>query len=100
VYRRSQGTAGIELARHLAMFRSLNVAATGMVTVPSNATFVTIAVDGTVSVLQPGSATPNNLGQITLTTFPNPTGLQSEGHKVVRARLVARDEAVSVEAPR
>lgn len=47
--------------------------------VPENALAVTIAEDGTVSVRQPGIALDNNVGQITLTSFINPAGLESVG---------------------
>ncbi|MBZ5488537.1 flagellar basal-body rod protein FlgG [Halomonas aquamarina] len=47
--------------------------------VPENALAVTIAEDGTVSVRQPGVAQDNNVGQITLTSFINPAGLESVG---------------------
>lgn len=47
--------------------------------VPENALAVTIAEDGTVSVRQPGVALDNDIGQITLTSFINPAGLESIG---------------------
>ena len=50
--------------------------------VPANATSVTIASDGTVTALQPGAKTPTSVGQIQLTTFPNPNGLDSNGHNL------------------
>jgi flagellar basal-body rod protein FlgG len=54
------------------------------ITIPSNATSVTIAADGTVSVTEPGSSAsaPTSLGQIQLTTFPNPNGLSATGHNL------------------
>ena len=51
-------------------------------TIPANATSVTIAADGTISVQQPGSTTANNVGQLQLTTFPDPNGLMSDGHNL------------------
>jgi flagellar basal-body rod protein FlgG len=51
-------------------------------TIPANATSVTIAADGTVSVQQPGSTTANNVGQLQLTTFPDPNGLSADGHNL------------------
>ncbi|MGO2149008.1 flagellar basal-body rod protein FlgG, partial [Halomonas sp.] len=45
--------------------------------VPENALAVTIAEDGTVSVRQPGVAVDNDIGQVTLTSFINPAGLES-----------------------
>jgi flagellar basal-body rod protein FlgG len=52
------------------------------ITVPANATAVTIAADGTVSVTQAGATQPATVGQIQLTTFPNPNGLSSDGHNL------------------
>ncbi len=52
------------------------------ITVPNNSTSVSIAADGTVSVVQPGSTAKNNVGQITLTNFPNPNGLEADGHNL------------------
>jgi flagellar basal-body rod protein FlgG len=49
------------------------------ITIPADAQTITIAADGTISVTQPGNATPSTLGQLQLATFVNPTGLQSLG---------------------
>lgn len=49
------------------------------ITIPANATTVTIGQDGTVSVTQAGVATPVQIGSLQLATFINPTGLQSTG---------------------
>ncbi|MFC3285172.1 flagellar basal-body rod protein FlgG [Litchfieldella rifensis] len=46
---------------------------------PDNALSVTVGEDGIVSVTQPGSSQSNEVGQITLSTFVNPTGLESIG---------------------
>jgi flagellar basal-body rod protein FlgG len=44
---------------------------------------ITIARDGTVSVTQPGAVGTNvQIGQLQLSTFINPTGLQSEGENL------------------
>jgi flagellar basal-body rod protein FlgG len=51
-------------------------------TIPSNALNVTIAKDGTVTVLQPGSPTPTQIGSVQLASFINPTGLQSIGENL------------------
>lgn len=48
-------------------------------TVPANTQSVTIAPDGTISVLTPGSSAPNQIGSIQLVDFVNPSGLQAEG---------------------
>lgn len=52
------------------------------VTIPANALSVTIAKDGTVSVLQGGSATPTQVGTVQLANFMNPAGLQSMGENL------------------
>ena len=49
------------------------------VTIPPNAQSVTIGSDGTVSVVLPGQAQPQQVGTIQLANFINPTGLQSIG---------------------
>ncbi len=55
-----------------------NVLAPG-ITIPQNATGLTINSQGQVSVTPQGSNTPTVLGQITLTRFINKTGLQPIG---------------------
>ncbi len=52
------------------------------ITIPSNATSVTIGSDGVVSALTPGSAAPTQLGSIQLADFINPTGLQAIGQNL------------------
>jgi flagellar basal-body rod protein FlgG len=54
------------------------------ITVPQNAESVTIGIDGTVSVLQPGNATPVQLGQIQTANFINPAGLEAVGENLYR----------------
>jgi flagellar basal-body rod protein FlgG len=49
------------------------------IVIPSNAVSVTIGTDGTVTVLQSGSPTPVQVGQIQLASFVNTGGLQSMG---------------------
>ncbi len=49
------------------------------ITVPENATQITIGTDGTVSATVPGQTEPSNLGQIQVANFPNPAGLQQSG---------------------
>ena len=49
------------------------------ITIPANATSITIAVDGTVSATEAGNATPQQLGTIQIANFINPAGLQSRG---------------------
>ena len=49
------------------------------IAIPQDATSITIAPDGTVSVTQPGQALPQEVGQITLVNFINPAGLNHVG---------------------
>ena len=52
------------------------------ITIPSNATSLTIGSDGVVSALTPGSASPTQLGSIQLADFINPGGLQAIGQNL------------------
>jgi len=52
------------------------------ITIPNNATSVTIGSDGVVSAMTPGSATPTQIGTIQLADFINPTGLQAIGQNL------------------
>ena len=49
------------------------------ITVPNNATAITIGNDGTVSATIPRQAEPSQLGQIQVASFPNGAGLQATG---------------------
>jgi flagellar basal-body rod protein FlgG len=49
------------------------------ITIPSNATNVTISQYGVVSATIPGQTTPQQLGTIQIATFNNPAGLNSAG---------------------
>lgn len=50
------------------------------ITIPQGAQSVTIAPDGTVSVTLPGQAQAQQIGNVQLATFVNPTGLQAIGN--------------------
>ncbi|KGM39521.1 flagellar basal body rod protein FlgG [Aquabacterium sp. NJ1] len=52
------------------------------ITVPADATNVTIAQDGTVTATIPGQVQPQNLGQIQLASFVNPAGLEPKGQNL------------------
>ncbi|WBH15648.1 flagellar basal-body rod protein FlgG [Sphingomonas radiodurans] len=49
------------------------------ITIPENATAITVGTDGTVSATVPGQAESQNLGQVQIASFPNTAGLQSIG---------------------
>ncbi|HJW26029.1 MAG TPA: flagellar basal-body rod protein FlgG [Rhodocyclaceae bacterium] len=52
------------------------------ITIPANATSVTIGQDGTVTITQQGTAATTQIGSIQLATFINPAGLQSIGQNL------------------
>ncbi|AXW87612.1 flagellar basal-body rod protein FlgG [Lonsdalea iberica] len=52
------------------------------ITVPDTAVSMTVARDGVVSVTEQGQAAATQIGQLTLSTFINPTGLQSLGENL------------------
>ncbi len=59
------------------------------ITIPNDALSVTIGSDGTISVLQPGTPAPTQVGQILLADFVNPTGLQPIGENLFRESLAS-----------
>jgi flagellar basal-body rod protein FlgG len=52
------------------------------ITIPTNATSVTIGSDGTVSANIPGQAQPQKLGQLQIASFVNPSGLEPKGQNI------------------
>ncbi len=54
------------------------------ITIPQDAISISIGRDGSVNVTQPGSAAANNVGQIQLADFVNPTGLEPVGENLFR----------------
>lgn len=54
----------------------------GGITVPSNATAVSVAADGSVSATIPGTTAPQSIGTITLASFVNPSGLEPKGQNI------------------
>lgn len=53
------------------------------IAIPEDATSVSIGGDGTIEVLQFGSDTPSQIGQIELARFINPSGLSAVGHNLL-----------------
>jgi flagellar basal-body rod protein FlgG len=49
------------------------------ITIPADATDISISASGQVQVTQPGSQTPNQVGQLQLATFLNEGGLEAMG---------------------
>jgi len=52
------------------------------ISIPNNATSITIGSDGTVSVTLPGQQQAQQVGQLQLALFPNPGGLNSTGQNL------------------
>ena len=64
------------------------------ITIPPNATSVTIGSDGTVSVTQSGQTAASQVGTIQLAMFPNPGGLNSVGNNLYLATTASGDPIV------
>lgn len=54
------------------------------ITIPTEATSLTVGTDGTVSVTLPGQSNAQTVGQIQLAIFANPAGLESLGRNLFR----------------
>lgn len=52
------------------------------ITIPANTLSITVGSDGKVTVMQAGSATPVEIGQIELARFTNPAGLNATGRNL------------------
>jgi flagellar basal-body rod protein FlgG len=61
------------------------------ISVPTDATSVTIGADGTVSATRPGQPQATSLGQLQVVTFPNPGGLQGVGRSLYEAGAASGD---------
>jgi flagellar basal-body rod protein FlgG len=64
------------------------------ITLPPNATSLTIGTDGTVSVSLPGQAQAQQVGQIQLATFANPGGLNSVGQNLFLPTTASGDALI------
>ncbi len=64
------------------------------ISVPNNTIAVSIAIDGTVSVLQAGQAEPSEIGTIELARFMNPAGLHSIGRNLYSPTAASGDVIV------
>lgn len=61
------------------------------ITIPSNATEITITQYGMVNATLPGQQNPSQLGQLQLASFPNPGGLANLGGNLLQATLSSGD---------
>lgn len=66
------------------------------ITIPEDATSVSVGSDGTVEVLQFGSDTPTTIGQIELARFINPTGLTALGRNLYSVTGASGDPITDV----
>lgn len=66
------------------------------VTLPPDATSVSIAADGTISATTPANPAPQVVGQLTLARFINPSGLHAEGRNLFRASAASGPPQVGV----
>jgi len=64
------------------------------ITIPVDATSVTIGSDGTVSITQPGQTAAQQVGTIQLANFPNPGGLNSVGNNLLLPTTASGDPVV------
>lgn len=64
------------------------------ITIPANATNVSIGSDGTVTATIPGQAQASSLGIIQLATFPNAGGLNSIGNNIYLPTTASGDAIV------
>lgn len=54
------------------------------ITIPTEATSITIGTDGTVSATLPGQTNAQNVGQLQLAIFPNPAGMEALGRNLFK----------------
>jgi len=64
------------------------------ITIPANATTITVGSDGTVSVTETGQTAATQVGSIQLALFPNPGGLNSVGGNLFLATTASGDAIV------
>jgi flagellar basal-body rod protein FlgG len=66
------------------------------ITIPPNATSVTISKDGIVSVSIPGQGAPQQLGTIEVAQFQNPAGLEARGGNIFVVTNASGDPTTGV----
>jgi flagellar basal-body rod protein FlgG len=64
------------------------------ITIPADATSITIGADGTVSVTQPGQQAAQQVGNLQLALFPNPGGLNSVGKNLFLQTTASGDPII------
>jgi flagellar basal-body rod protein FlgG len=66
------------------------------ITIPPDATSVSIGADGTITVTLATQTTPTQIGQITTASFVNPAGLNSVGHNLYKETAASGNPQVGV----
>jgi flagellar basal-body rod protein FlgG len=61
------------------------------ITIPTDATMVTVGTDGTVSILRAGQIEPDEIGTLQLAKFANPAGLKSIGRNLFQPSVASGD---------
>jgi flagellar basal-body rod protein FlgG len=64
------------------------------ITIPADATGVSVGADGTVTATVKGQTTPVTLGQLQLATFVNPPGLSALGHNLLASTPASGDPQI------
>jgi flagellar basal-body rod protein FlgG len=64
------------------------------ITIPPDATNISIGSDGTVTATLPGQAQASTIGSIQIATFPNPGGLNSAGDNIYLPTAASGDAIV------
>jgi len=65
------------------------------ITIPANATTVTVSKDGIVSAVSPGTSDPQQIGTLELAQFQNPAGMQPRGGNIFTASIASGDPSTS-----
>ncbi|MDH7576662.1 MAG: flagellar basal-body rod protein FlgG [Bacillota bacterium] len=68
----------------------------GNITIPSTASELSVARDGTITYTAPGETEPTTVGKLTIVQFVNPAGLDRLGHNLYRI-TAASGEAQAIE---
>lgn len=66
------------------------------ITIPQDATAISVGTDGTVEVTMVGQTDPTNLGQIELARFVNPAGLEALGRNLLVATGASGDPQTDI----
>jgi flagellar basal-body rod protein FlgG len=65
------------------------------ITIPPDATTISISSTGVVSVTQPGQTAPNEVGQLQLANFANPGGLLATGRNLYNATAASGQAVIA-----